>query len=697
MRNNYSRRKFIKSVGFGAVSLALPDLMVPSGRSENRPNIIFVMSDDHAYQAISSYGSKINKTPNIDRLAKEGTRFEQSFVTNSICAPSRAVLLTGKYSHLNGMIDNGTTFDGNQQTFTKILQKNGYQTAMVGKWHLKSQPTGFDYWNILPGQGHYYNPDFIEMGRKKRVEGYVTDLTTDFALNWVNKRDRNKPFCLLLHHKAPHRNWMPGPDHLEKYENTRFPEPDTLFDNFDGRGSAARDQNMEISKDMYLDYDLKVDSEGADKELFENEKVMGKWWNKVLSRMTPDQRERWNRSYGPRKKEFKRGKLEGEKLIRWKYQNYMRDYLRCIASLDDNIGRMIDYLKGNDLYEDTLIIYTSDQGFYLGEHGWFDKRFMYEESHRMPLIIKAPGQKKGKVSSDMVLNLDFAPTILDYAGVKIPGDIQGKSLKNIIQGKTPADWRRSVYYHYYEHPSPHNVKRHYGIRTSRYKLIHFYYDIDEWELYDLKKDPQEMNNVYNNADYQNIIIELKEELQKLRKKYKDTDETKFLPGKNRKINHKGVGAKITFKYPYDKKYPGNNPNALADGWQGPDKYYSGVDYSVWQGFKKNDLIATIDFGKEIEINSVSAGFLHNIESWIFLPDAVEFSVSNDTNFKSIGKVKRKMDIKSTLVLRKEFELKTEGICARYLKIHAKNIGFCPNWHKGAGEKGWLFADEIIVK
>ena len=692
-----NRRKFLRQLSVATVGLtATPYSRCPL-RFGYQPNILFIMTDDHAYQAISSYGSKLNQTPNIDRLADEGTRFEQSFVTNSICGPSRAVLLTGKYNHLNGMVDNSTTFDGSQQTFPKILQKNGYQTAMVGKWHLRSAPTGFDYWTVLPGQGNYYNPDFIEMGEKKRVEGYVTDLTTDFALNWLNKRDQNKPFCLLLHQKAPHRNWMPSPEHLTKYDDVQMPEPETLFDNYENRGTAAHEQAMEIDEDMSIDYDLKVPV-GKNDKLLKGEKISGKGWDRIYNRMSEEQRKDWDEAYDNKNDEFKKKNLKGNELASWKYQRYIKDYLRCIASVDDNVGRVLDYLEENNLADNTIIVYTSDQGFYLGEHGWFDKRFMYEQSLRTPLIIRAPGQKEKRVNSnDMALNLDLAPTFLNYAGVKIPADMQGESLKKVLEGNTPTDWRKSIYYHYFEYPGPHDVKRHYGIRTSRYKLIHFYYNVDEWELYDLENDPQEMKSLYNHPEYQSIIGELKEELQKLRVKYNDTDETVYLPKKNIQVDHKGVGGKVSFKYPYAKKYSGGSPDALTDGWRGPDKFVSVVDYSVWQGFEANDVIATIDFGKEIEINSISVGFLHNLESWIFLPDSTEFSISNNNStFESIGKVERKSDIKSTIVMREDFKLKTKSIKTRYLKVDAKSVGKCPSWHKGDGGPAFIFVDEVVV-
>lgn len=672
-----------------------------SACSNEKPmNIVFIMSDDHGYQAISSYDSTLIKTPNIDRLAKEGMLFKQSFVTNSICGPSRAVMLTGKYSHINGMIDNGTTFDGSQQTVNKILKENGYTTAIVGKWHLKSEPTGFDYWNILPGQGNYYNPDFIEMGEKKRVEGYVTDLTTDFAINWLDKRDKNKPFSLFLHHKAPHRNWMPGPDHLNLYDDKEFPLPENFFDDYKNRGKAPREQTLEIDDDMFIDYDLKIPVSVDEINKFKNEKIGGKSWERIYNRMNDNQKAEWDKAYNDFTTHFKNSNLKGKELAKWKYQRYISDYLRCIASVDDNIGRVIDYLEENNLTENTLIIYTSDQGFYLGEHGWFDKRFMYEESHRTPLIIRSPNGKRNIVNNkDMVVNIDYAPTFLDYAGIEIPTDMQGSSLKEIIEtNESPKNWRNSVYYHYFEYPAEHGVKRHYGIRNSRYKLIHFYFDIDEWEFYDLENDPKEMRNEYSNSNYLSIITEMKEELESLRKQYQDTDVNKFLPKSNIVVDHLGVGGKVTLINNYSPKYSGGSKNALVDGERGPDEMFSFVDNSVWQGFEEKDLIATIDLGKVVEIKNISTGFLQCLESWIFLPDWIEYEVSIDkNNFKTLGKVSRESNIKSPKVFREEYQLTTSPTKVRYIKIHAQNVGECPTWHQGAGGKAWIFADEIVME
>jgi len=694
-----NRRRFIKHISVTTAGIAVSPMIFNACSTNKRLNILFIMSDDHAYQAISSYGGTLNVTPNIDKLAKDGVLFEKSFVTNSICGPSRACMLTGKYNHLNGMIDNRTTFDGSQQTFTKLLQENGYLTAMIGKWHLKSDPTGFDYWNILPGQGNYYNPDFIEMGVRKTVEGYVTDLTTDFAFNWLDNRDKNKPFCLLLHHKAPHRNWMPGSDHLDKYDEIKMPIPETFFDDYSTRSEAAKSQTMEIDDDMFIDYDLKVPINENEKEKFKSEKINKNEWQSEYGRMNEQQKEAWDKAYSKENEEFKNSNLKGKELAEWKYQRYIKDYLRSIASVDDNVGRVLDYLKENNLEDNTIVVYTSDQGFYLGEHGWFDKRFMYEQSLRTPLIIKVPDGEKGIVNkNNMVVNIDYAPTFLDYAGVKIPNEMQGNSLRKILDGKKPSEWRNAIYYHYFEYPAEHSVKRHYGIRNSRYKLIHFYYDIDAWEMYDLEKDPNEINNVYDNPVYQDIIADLKIELQKLREKYRDTDITKYLPKKNVQVNHLGIGASVKFEHPYSPKYSGGNQNALVDGWRGPNELISSVDFSVWQGFEKNDLIATIDFGKEIEIRKIRPGFLHFIESWIFLPEYVEFMFSNDNRkFNNLGKVNRKINLRSTKLNREEYTLEISPIKTRYLKIRAKNVGVCPTWHQGSGSPAWVFADEVIFE
>lgn len=488
-------------------------------QKDTRPNIVFIMSDDHAYQAISAYGYGLNNTPNIDRIGKEGAIFNRFFVTNSICAPSRAVMLTGKHSHINGKVDNISPFNWDQDNFAKSLQSAGYQTALIGKIHLDGLPQGFDYSNVLPGQGQYYAPDFIENGVKKTIPGYITQVTTDLALNWLKeKRDDSKPFLLLYHQKAPHRTWMPEEKYLGLFDSVKIDAPANFFDDYEGR-EAAKTQEMSILEDMDLVYDLKL----LDKEE-ELRTHYRKYFQKQYDRMTPEQKAVWDAYYDPIIEEFKSMDLEAEELALWKYGRYIRDYLSTVQSVDDGVGQVLDYLKENDLEENTIVVYTSDQGFYLGEHGWFDKRFMYEESFRTPLLVKYPKEiKPGTEINGLVQNLDFAPTFLDYAGLDISKDIQGESFRKLVNGEA-SEWRDAVYYTYYEYPGEHRVKRHYGIRTDRYKLIHFYYDIDDWELYDLQKDPYEMNNIYNDPEYSSIQQELHENLKELRAKYGDSDE-----------------------------------------------------------------------------------------------------------------------------------------------------------------------------
>ncbi len=483
-----------------------------------RPNVLFLFTDDHASHAMSCYGSKVNQTPNLDRIAKGGMLFQNCFATNALCGPSRAVILTGKYSHLNGFLQNGDQFDGSQQTFPKLLQKAGYQTAIVGKWHLESAPTGFDYSEILRGQGPYYNPPMIKNGEAFKHTGYTTEIIADLALDWLkNQRDQEKPFMLMCQHKAPHRNWQPGPKYFDLYEDVTIPEPDNLFDDYETRGTAAKSQAMEVARHLTPD-DLKLTAPRG---------------------LTEEQLAAWNAAYGPRNEAFQKANLTGKELVQWKYQRYMKDYLRCVAAVDDNVGRMLDYLEETGLAENTVVIYSSDQGFFLGDHGWFDKRFMYEESLRMPLVVKWPGViKPGTVNRDLVSNLDFAETFLELAGVDVPQDMQGQSLVPLFKGQSPDNWRKGFYYHYYEFPGAHSVRRHYGVRTDRYKLMHFYNE-KEWELYDLKQDPREMRNIYSAEGSEKIVTELKAELAKLREQYQvpetdpDKDPAKQKPRQNR--------------------------------------------------------------------------------------------------------------------------------------------------------------------
>jgi len=464
------------------------------------------MADDHAAQAIGCYGSRLNKTLHIDRIARGGVRFDNCFCTNGICAPSRATILTGKYSHLNGIRDNAQIFDGSQETFPKLLQAAGYETTLIGKWHLQSDPTGFDYWSILPDQGEYYNPDLIEMGTTKRRLGYVTDILTDLAVDFFEARkNSSRPFLLMLHHKAPHRNWQPAVRHMTLYDNAKFPEPPTLFDDYTTRSRAAAEQEMTIRDYMTLESDLKL---GPPPE-----------------RLDEAQKRAWEAAFGPKREAFRKAGLSGDALVRWKYQRYLQDYLGCVAAVDESIGRVLDGLDRTGLAPNTLVVYTSDQGFFLGEHGWFDKRFMYEEALRMPLLMRLPGRiPPGSVNKDMLTNVDFAPTFLDTAGLKKPSAMQGRSFLPLATAQRVSAWPESIYYHYYEFPVVHMVKRHYGVRTKRYKLIHFYHDIDARELYDLARDPRELHNVYANPAYAKARRELEDELLRLQKLYGDSEE-----------------------------------------------------------------------------------------------------------------------------------------------------------------------------
>ena len=486
------------------------------------PNILFIFTDDHAKNAMSIYADKLIETPNLDRIGREGMIFNRAFVTNSICGPSRAVILTGKYSHVNGFKQNGDRFDGSQPTFPKLLQSAGYQTAIVGKWHLESAPTGFDYYNILIGQGQYYNPVLIENGDTSLHEGHSTDIITDLSLAYMDSLKKDLPFRMMVQYKAPHRNWMPHPRYFNDFEKD-LPIPETFYDDYSTRSDAARDADMRI-EDMFMSLDMKLYPEvyGEDNETGGMEKHdPSKDWQNTLARMTPEQRAAWDEYYIPINDHYKANKDKWTKkeLIEWKYQRYIKDYLRCVKSVDDNVGRILKYLAENDLLENTLIVYSSDQGFYLGEHGWYDKRFMYEESFGMPLAMRFPDKiKPGSVCNELVMNLDFAPTFLDVAGIPIPTDMQGKSLTPLFSQPKNNNWREAIYYHYYSDQSWHTVKRHEGVRTKNHKLINFY-DIKSWELFDLEKDPNEINNVFGSKEYMDTENKLKEQLTILRAEY----------------------------------------------------------------------------------------------------------------------------------------------------------------------------------
>ncbi len=488
-----------------------------------RPNILFIMTDDHAKNAMSIYSDRLLETPNLDRIGQEGITFNRSYVTNSICGPSRAVFLTGQYSHINGFRHNYDTFDSARMTYPKILQANGYYTAVVGKWHLKSVPAGFDYWNVLIDQGHYYNPTLVEMGDTAQYPGYATTVVTDLAIETLEQRiPSDQPFCLLVQHKAPHRNWMPDTSYLALGEK-EYPIPDNLFDEYNNRQAAA-EQDLSIDR-MFMSGDMKLPPDrvvetgtGGGPEGFDAVRN----WRNLYGRFNDDQRAAWDAYYNPVAEDYYSRNPTGRELLIWKYQRYINDYVKTVMSVDDNVGRLLTYLEEKGQLDNTLIVYTSDQGFYLGEHGWYDKRFMYEESFGMPLVMRYPPLiEPGTVSDQLVLNLDYAPTVMELAGIDTNEPWQGRSLLPLMKGEEVANWREGIYYHYFEYPFGwHSVKRHYGVRTDRYKLIHFYNDIDQWELYDLDNDPDEMHNIYDTADPE-LIVELKTQLQDLQEQYGD--------------------------------------------------------------------------------------------------------------------------------------------------------------------------------
>jgi arylsulfatase A-like enzyme len=478
------------------------DARTQAGRGKP-PNIVFIFSDDHAYQAISAYNDprRLIDTPHIDRLAREGMRFDRCIVPNSICGPSRASVLTGKYSHLNGFYNNSNSrFDGSQMTFPKLLRSAGYQTAVFGKWHLVTDPTGFDEWHILPGQGVYYNPPMIHNGQRVQHQGYTTDIITDLSLDWLKNRDKSRPFLLMCQHKAPHREWLPAIRHLDHDHDRRYPEPLTLFDDYSERGKAEHDQDMTIAKTMTA-IDLKLAPPKG---------------------LTPEDRRAWDAYYEPRNATFSAAGLQGKDLVSWKYQRYLHDYLGCVKAVDESVGRLLKFLDDEGSSGETIVVYSADQGFYLGEHGWFDKRWIFEESLRAPLLVRWPAVvKPGSMTSSLVSNIDFAETFLDVAGLPIPREMQGRSLVPVLEGLTPRDWRSSFYYQYFEYPVPHHVRPHYGVVTDRYKLVHFSGpDLQEWELFDLEKDPHELRSVYRDAAYTTVVVDLKRELDRLRTELK---------------------------------------------------------------------------------------------------------------------------------------------------------------------------------
>jgi arylsulfatase A-like enzyme len=500
-------------------------LLLAQASIAQRPNIIYIMSDDHDMEAISAYSKQFIQTPNIDRLAKEGMKFQKAFVGNAICAPARATLLTGQHSHKNGHTNNRLWFDTTRSYLPKQMRLAGYQTALIGKWHLKTYPSGFDYWKIVPGQGLYFKPRFIDMnGDTSTYQGYGTDVITDEALSWLDKRDPQKPFMLLLHHKAPHRYFFPPLKYIKAYHNKIFPEPSTLYLDTAGRGSAWRLQTMSILHDMKLSSDLKVDPVYLmDIPHLRPDSSEIAYYTAIMNRIPQLERNEIKEIYKGRGELIKRLRPSGKELLKYKYQWYMQDYLACVASIDENVGRVLDYLDQHKLNENTVVMYTSDQGFYLGENGWFDKRFMYDESMQIPLLVKWPGKiKAGSENQELVQNIDFAPTILDIAGTAIPPQMQGLSIRGLMTGDQKDLDREALYYRFYEYHADHTVLPHLGMRTKKFKLIYFY-TVDEWELYDLEKDPEEIHNLYHKKGYEKLVKDLTQQLQQLKLQYEDTE------------------------------------------------------------------------------------------------------------------------------------------------------------------------------
>lgn len=491
--------------------------------NDQRPNILFIFSDDHAVQSISAYGGRLKTvapTPNIDRIAREGALFVNSFCANSICGPSRATILTGKHSHANGFMRNtGKGMDQSQWTLPKALQAAGYNTAVIGKWHLKTTPLGFDHFEIFPGQGNYYNPVFIQPdGSRKRFEGYATDLTTDKAIDWLDQRDKSKPFFLMCQHKAPHRTFSPALRHLDAFDQVTIPEPPTLFDDYRNRSRTLAGNEMEIDRHFDWAYDAKVRKDERGNVRLPKPDRYG---TPEYNRMTEEQKKVWDAHFGPLNQKFLQdfaaGKLNDKDVVRWKYQRYMKNYLATVKAVDESVGRLLKYLDDQKLSDNTLVVYSSDQGFFLGEHGWYDKRWMFEESFRMPFLVRWPGKiKPGSRPTELIQIIDYAPTFLEVAGLDIPKEIHGRSLVPLMTGQD-VQWRKSLYYAYYEY-GEHRVPRHFGVRTERYKLIHFP-DTDEWNLFDLKTDPHELRSVHDLPEYQEIRRELEQEFTRLRKKF----------------------------------------------------------------------------------------------------------------------------------------------------------------------------------
>ncbi|HLS27513.1 MAG TPA: sulfatase/phosphatase domain-containing protein [Opitutales bacterium] len=590
MRVSLLRPPFIRAFLNFLAGFLFVAISIVSVADEKRPNILFIFSDDHALQAIGAYGSTINETPNIDRLAEEGAVFENSFVGNSLCGPSRAIILTGKHSHKNGFLRNGDKFDGSQTTFPKLLQEVGYQTALIGKWHLNSDPVGFDFWKILPGQGSYYNPNFIHMdGSVKRETGYVTDIITDDAIDWLeNQRDREKPFMLMAQHKAPHRNWSPAERHLELYDDVDIPEPETLYDDYSGRVEYLKENEMMIRDHFYWGHDMKFHGENEFPEHFLSMP------NGEYRRMNEEQRAAWDNAYEPKNQAFldqlRAGELSDDDILRWKYQRYVKDYLRTVAAVDEGIGKILDYLEESGEADNTIVIYSSDQGFFLGEHGWYDKRWMFEESFKMPFLIRWPGViEPGSRPEAMIQNIDYGPTFLDIAGAEIPEEMQGRSLVPVFENtaEIPSDWRDAVYYSYYENDAYHHVPIHDGVRNDRYKLM-FFQRRSVWQLFDLQEDPNEMRSVHDDPEYAEVFAAMQKRYRDLRGFY-DVNPAIIMQSRGdepRWKNRQVAVNELAKKGGFDLAFIGDS---ITEGWERAGK-------EVWEEFYADRNPINLGFG-----------------------------------------------------------------------------------------------------
>lgn len=654
-------------------------------QNNQRPNIIFIMSDDHAAKAISCYDGSINNTPNIDRIAQNGVRFSNCFCTNAVSGPSRATILSGQLSHRNGMINNEVVFDSSQLTLPKVLRSNGYQTAIFGKWHLKSNPSGFDFWKITPGQGEYFNPDFIVNGEKVNEKGYITDIITDNAIEWIKQRDQSKAFFIMIHNKAPHRPWLPKFENITLYDTANISLPENFFDDYLNRADAAKSQKMSVYKDLQTNSDLKIPDTLALRESYFTDAV----------RLSINDRKIWDSIYYQRNKTFLENPPQGKELAIWKYRRYLNDYLATIKTVDDNVGKVLDYLKANGLEDNTIVIYTSDQGFFLGEHGWFDKRFMYDESYRMPLLIQYPAKIKGNTTNNqMLMNLDFAPTLLEWAGVQKPQIMQGQSFASNIDKNVSI--RKATYYHYYEYPGEHHVKRHYGIRTEKYKLIHYYFDIDQWELFDLEKDPHEMVNVYNSPEYKEIQEDIAAELNKMRIEFGDTNLN--IISNNSEVSNKILHSAYSLQNKPSDKYSGKKEFPLTDGIiENLSSTKPGFS-DAWIGFQKDNLNLTLNINEKLIANEIEIRFLNLPESWIFQPKSVEITITSNKN-KTIHLanpliIKQKRATGGEII---SYKAKITEKNIKQIIIKAVNQEVCPAGHPGEGNPAWLFTDELIVR